>query len=161
MSGGLGWPTTLGILAAISVPLASFAHTDPDPNKVTNYSVTNAKQDAYNIPKKEYKTIKVQISDPYLASVASQVGVTLPIVYGSCHSDTVNNEQILGCYYPKSNKIIITQYAAQYGEEHLKCVILHESRHHYQDIKGLMNIEKGVITNRDFLEQDAYNYAGC
>jgi hypothetical protein len=154
----------LGSLAAVLLPLLSFYEAPaPEQNAVTNYTVTKAKVDPYtiDIPKEEYVAPPAPIGDPYLMSLGQMLGVDIPIMYGSCYSDKIAPDQILGCYYPGSNKIFITEYALAWGEEHVKCVILHEYRHYYQDIKGLMRVQKGQIVNRDWLELDAYNYAGC
>jgi hypothetical protein len=156
----------LGSLAAVLLPLLSF-YEAPAPalekSTVTNYTVTEAKADPYtiDIPEEEYVAPPRPIGDPYLMSLGQAMGIDIPIYYGSCYSDTTAADQILGCYYPGSNKIIITQYAGAWGEEHVKCVIMHEYRHYYQDIKGLMRVQKGEIVNRDELELDAYNFAGC
>jgi hypothetical protein len=157
----------IGSLLSVLIPLLTFIEPVSAPEKsITNYTVTNAKADPQtieepveDIPEKEY--VPVPVGDPYLMSLGQSVNVHLPIVFGKCSFEGYSSEQLLGCYYLGSDKIIITEYALAWGEDHVKCVILHESRHHWQDEKGLIKMENGEIVNRDWLELDAYDYAGC
>ena len=152
----------IGVVAALAIPLSSFFwEEDPGPT-ITNYTVTNARPDSTPTPTPTpTPSVYKVLGDPYLNSLALSVGVTLPTYYGACPFPDKDPSIIMGCYFPGDTKIIITRYADAYGPEFISCVIVHESRHYEQYVKGLMNVEKGVITNRDWLESDAYNYAGC
>ena len=150
----------VGVIAALAVPLSSFFWEQDPESTVTNYTVIHAKADPTPTPTPTPIVYKV-LGDPYLNSLALSVGVTLPVFYGTCSVPGSDSSLVTGCYYPGDRKITVTHVADLYGEEYISCVIVHEFRHYDQYVKGLMNVEKGVVTNRDWLESDAYNYAGC
>ena len=151
-----------GVIASLAIPLSSFFWEQKSSSSVTNYTVTYAKPDSTPTPTPTPTPIVYkELGDPYLNSLALRVGVALPVYYGTCPSAGGDALLVTGCYYPGDNHITVTHVADAYGEEYISCVIIHEARHYEQYLKGLMNMEKGVITNRDWLESDAYNYAGC
>ena len=151
-----------GVIIALVVPLSSFFWEQESGSGVTNYTVTYAKPDSTPTPTPTPTPIVYkELGDPYLNSLALSVGVSLPVYYGSCSSAGTDQMLVTGCYFPGDDRIFVTHNADAYGEEYISCVIVHESRHYEQFIKGLMNREKGVVTNRDWLESDARNYAGC
>jgi hypothetical protein len=153
----------IGVVASLAIPLSSFfwEQKSVEPT-ITNYTVTYAKADPIPTPTPSPTPIVYKVlGDPYLNSLALSVGVTLPVYYGTCPVPGADAAQVTGCYYPGDDRITVTHVADAYGEEYISCVIVHEARHYEQYEKGLMNVEKGVITNRDWLESDAYNYAGC
>ena len=150
-----------GVIIALVVPLSSFFWEQDSSGSITNYTVTYAKIDSTPTPTPTPTPIVYKVlGDPYLNSLAINVGVTLPVYYGTC-SSAGDQSLVTGCYFPGDTRIFVTHLADTYGEEYISCVIIHEARHYEQYVKGLMNTEKGVITNRDWLESDAYNYAGC
>ena len=151
----------IGVVASVAIPLSSFFwEQDKAEPSITNYTVTYAKADPTPTPKPE-PVMLTKPGDPYLNSLAESMGITLPVFYGTCPSYGQDSSDVTGCYFPGSHHITVTHVADSYGEEYISCVIVHEFRHYDQYVKGLISVEKGVITNRDWLELDAYNYAGC
>lgn len=90
--------------------------------------------------------------------IANAVGVTVPISVGVCEQ----HPGALACFKSVSNVISITQAGLASTDDYLSCIINHENRHAYQKAAGLITYApNGYISNKEWLEQDAHNFAGC
>jgi len=96
-----------------------------------------------------------------LNRLAISLGVTTPVISGSCNSSGVDPTMIRGCYYFNSNQIIITVYATMYDDNYVSCIIRHEARHVWQEKNGKVQYANGDVANRAWLEADATAYSGC
>lgn len=109
-------------------------------------------------PAKVIPTPTVDPTQDRIHAIASQVGVTVPIAIGEC----VQHPGALACFNSVSNTISVTQAGLESSDDFLRCIITHENRHAYQKAAGLITYApNGYISNREWLEQDAHNFAGC
>lgn len=91
-------------------------------------------------------------------SIAAKVGVLVPISVGEC----TQHPSALACFLTSSNVIHITQAGLASEDGFLTCIVNHENRHAYQKANGLITYApNGFISNTQWLEEDAHNYAGC
>jgi len=70
----------------------------------------------------------------------------------------------VACYYPGDNYIIITPAWLNRPDCKVRTAIAHESYHYYQWVNGMIDMEGGVIYNREELEAGANAYGsryGC
>jgi hypothetical protein len=96
-----------------------------------------------------------------LNRLALSVSSSLPFVAQNCSIPGYDPTQIRGCYTPGDSIIRITQYATMYDDAYVMCIMRHEARHVWQYTNGMMNIQDGVVINRDWLENDAAAASGC
>ena len=96
-----------------------------------------------------------------LNTLASQIGVSVPVYAAACNVPGYDPTQVRGCYMPDKKVIHITRYALMYDDSYVHCILSHEARHAWQDANGMFNYQNGVLVNRDWLEADATAYSGC
>lgn len=86
----------------------------------------------------------------------NKVGVNIAYVIRDC---SIPNS--IACYTPGTNQIVLVPRLFERSDCTVARAITHEYRHHQQWIQGLMQIENGVLINRDWLEADARNHEYC
>ena len=177
----------LGIIAAVAVPLSSFAWNthevesvavvyEPVPTPIRETTTPTPTPTVEPVaepapvieaaPAPEPVAVPVQ---PVVETVQERVvrlaraqGITIPVYFGVCAgSSTVDPAIINGCYIPGTYYITITNKAISFGDDWTSCIIRHEYRHYIQDTTGMYQYLNGYVSNRNQLEADAQNYAGC
>lgn len=181
----------LGLIASVAVPLSSFAWNtkveesvavvaDPVPTPIREEVELTPTPTPTVEPVVEPAPVvapvapvapapaPVEVTAPapetttqYLNRLAAEQGISVPIRYGVCASNGIDPSTINGCYIPFTYFITITDKGLAYGEAWTRCIIKHEYRHYYQDTNNMYQYLNGYISNRNLLEADAQNYAGC
>lgn len=93
-----------------------------------------------------------------IARLQAETGITIPVyLQEACGSaPTTPGYYIIACYQPVLHYISITQAGYNLSDASVKCSLLHENRHYWQDINGYIQVDSaGNILNRDWLEADA------
>lgn len=70
----------------------------------------------------------------------------------------------LACFRPRSNQILVTTYLSSHSDCTIRIALAHEFRHSQQSRNGQIEYSGGTITNREWLESDAYSFGaryGC
>jgi len=105
-----------------------------------------------------YTPVPGESFEARLARIYGGLGITKPTYsIGGC---SIGN----ACYVVGTGKMIITTSLATKSDCYLRMVFAHEARHYQQELNGQIQFDANGISNRDWLESDAYSYGyqyGC
>lgn len=129
-----------------------------------NLEELKALYDAAVEEERELLTVLNNVSDSpegeRVRMLAASAGVSVPVYYS--RDSCPNGDSTNACYWAGKKYITVTPLGFNRDDAFLTCVLRHEDRHAQQDVNGQIEISSdGVVLNREWLEQDALNYAGC
>lgn len=93
-----------------------------------------------------------------IARLKAETNVSIPVyLQDACGSaPSTPGYYIIACYQPTLHYISITQAGYNLSDSSVKCSLLHENRHYWQDVNGYIQVDSsGNILNREWLESDA------
>lgn len=101
----------------------------------------------------------VLTEEQQVQAIAKDMGVMVEVYRVA---DCERTPGALACYLPDLKVIFITDLGMSKGFDYLPCILSHENRHAYQDMKGMIKYSStGDVLNRKFLEQDADEAQVC
>jgi len=94
----------------------------------------------------------------------ARMSASLPFHVSYSIENGCDSAGALACFRPSSNQILVTTYLSSHSDCTIRIALAHEFRHSQQSRNGQIEYSGGTITNREWLESDAYSFGaryGC